>query len=146
MGIGEALMEEQTMRGNLVKAPSVLDYKTLTSLDMPEVEVILVEVPDAEGPFGAKEVGQGPLSSVVPAVANAIHNALGVRIDELPVTPEKILKALEDKAKGGSGRYGKTTEPSYIFSQPDKVARPWDSPHGEQEPYTRWQPENSEVK
>ena len=145
MALGEVLMEEQSTRGNLLKTPSVLDYKTPTSLDMPPVECIFVEVPDAEGPFGAKEMGQGPLLSVVPAVVNAIHNALGVRVDELPVTPEKILKALEDKAKGGPGRYGKTTVPSYRFSKSEKIARPWDSPHGEQKPYTRWQPEKSEV-
>ena len=145
MGLGEALMEEQVTRGILLKAPSVLDYKTPTSLDMPPVESIFVEEPDAAGPFGAKEMGQGPILSVMPALVNAIHNALGVRIDELPATPEKILKALEDKAKGGSGRYGKTTEPSFQFSKPRKVARPWDSPYGEQEPYVKWQPEQSEV-
>ena len=142
MGLGEVLMEEQLTRGILLKTPSMLDYKTPTSLDMPPVECILVEEPDAEGPFGAKEVGQGPMLSVVPALVNAIYNALGVRIDELPVTPEKILKALEDKAKGGTGRYGKTTVPTHTFAQPDKIARPWDSPQGEQELYKRWQPEN----
>ena len=141
MALGEVLMEEQVTRGILLKTPNMLDYKTPTSLDMPPVDCILVEEPDPEGPFGAKEVGQGPLLSVVPALVNAIHNALGVRIDELPITPEKILKALEDKAKGGSGRYGKTTIPPHVFSQPDKIARPWDSPEGEREPYTRWQPE-----
>jgi len=141
MALGEVLMEEQVTRGQLLKAVSVLDYKTPTTLDMPEVESLLVEDPDPEGPFGAKEVGQGPLLSVVPAIVNAIHDALGVRVDELPVTPEKILKALEDKAKGGSGRYGKTSEPAYHFAKADKIARPWDAPHGEQEPYTRWQPE-----
>jgi 4-hydroxybenzoyl-CoA reductase subunit alpha len=137
MGLGEALMEEHVMRGYQVKAPSVLDYKVLTSMDMPPVECILVEIPDAEGPFGAKEVGQGPLGSVIPALVNAVYNALGVRIDELPVTPEKILKALHDKANGGSGRYGKTAVPAHVFVNPERVARPWDSPDGERTPFAR---------
>ena len=136
MGLGDALMEEQVMRGYQVKAPSVLDYKTLTSLDMPSVETILVEVPDAEGPFGAKEVGQGPLLSVVPALVNAIHNALGIRIDELPVTPEKILRALADKAQGGPGRYGKSTVPAHDFPGRERIARPWDAPDGQKVPFT----------
>src|SRR3972149_6438483 len=82
MGLGEALMEEQAYRGTLHRGPSLLDYKMPTFLDVPPVESILVETVDPEGPFGAKEVGQGPLLPVIPAVANAIHDALGVRIDE----------------------------------------------------------------
>lgn len=127
MGLGDALMEEQKMRRHLVKAPSMLDYKTLTTLDMPPVESILVETAEAEGPFGAKEAGQGPLLPVVPALVNAVYNAVGVRIDEVPVTPEKILKALDDKAKGGSGRFGKTVVPQYKFPAPQRVPRPWDA-------------------
>ncbi len=127
MGLGDALMEEQTMRRHLVKAPSMLDYKTITTLDMPPVESILVETAEAEGPFGAKEAGQGPLLPVVPALVSAVYNALGVRIDEVPVTPEKILKALDDKAKGGSGRYGKKIIPVYKFPKPQQVPRPWDA-------------------
>ncbi|HVB47472.1 MAG TPA: molybdopterin cofactor-binding domain-containing protein, partial [Burkholderiales bacterium] len=106
MALGEALMEEQVFRrlppklsGALVhKIPSMLEYKSLTSLDMPEVDTILVEDPDPNCPFGAKEVGQGPLLPVMPAVANAIWDAVGVRIDELPITPDKVLRALEKKA------------------------------------------------
>lgn len=131
MALGEALMEEQVMRRHLVKAPSMLDYKTFTSMDMPPVETILIEHPDLEGPFGAKEAGQGPMLPVIPALVNAIYNAVGVRIDEVPVTPEKILKALSDKAKGGLGRYGKTTIPTYEFINPERVARPWDTPEGQ---------------
>ncbi|AGK99996.1 xanthine dehydrogenase family protein molybdopterin-binding subunit [Desulfoscipio gibsoniae] len=126
MGLGDALMEEQTMRRHLLKAPSMLDYKTFTTLDMPPVESILVETAEAEGPFGAKEAGQGPLLPVVPALVNAVYNAVGVRIDEVPVTPEKILKALDDKAKGGSGRYGRKMVPQYKFPKPQRVPRPWD--------------------
>lgn len=100
MGLGEALMEEMTYRGNrfgVHKFPSLLEYKSLTSMDMPEVETILVEDPDPNGPFGAKEVGQGPLLPMMPAVANAVFDALGVRVDEVPVTPEKVLRALASK-------------------------------------------------
>ena len=82
-------MEEHAFRGALHRGPSLLDYKMPTFLDMPPVESILVETIDPEGPFGAKEVGQGPLLSVIPAVANAIHDALGVRIDEIPITPTR---------------------------------------------------------
>jgi hypothetical protein len=111
MGLGEALMEEQAFRrlppklsSALVhKIPSMLEYKSLTSLDMPEVETILVEDPDPNCPFGAKEVGQGPLLPVMPAVANAIYDAVGVRIDELPITPDKVLRALELKKRRQAG-------------------------------------------
>ena len=108
MAIGEALMEEQTFRrlppklshALVHKFPSMLEYKSPTTLDMPEVFTELVENPDPRGPFGAKEVGQGPLLPVMPAVANAVYDAIGVRIDEVPITPEKILKALDAKAAG----------------------------------------------
>jgi len=72
----------------------------------------LIEDPDPNGPFGAKEVGQGPLLPVPPAVANAVYNAVGVRIDEVPITPEKVLKALREKSRGREGRYGPDSIPS----------------------------------
>ncbi len=97
MGLGEALMEEQVFRRGLHKSPSLLDYKSPTFLDMPPVESILVETHDPEGPYGAKECGQGPLLPVIPAILNAVHDATGVRIDEIPVTPAKILQALEGR-------------------------------------------------
>ena len=102
MGLGEAMMEEQVYRpgksdiGGLHKNPSKLDYKSPTSLDMPEIETILVETNDPEGPYGAKEAGQGPLLPVMPAIANAIYNAVGVRVDEVPITPDKIYKGLQN--------------------------------------------------
>ena len=79
MGLGEALMEEQVFRKGLHKIPSMLDYKSPTTLEMPEVDTILVETDDPEGPYGAKEGGQGPLLPVIPAVANAVYDAVGVR-------------------------------------------------------------------
>jgi 4-hydroxybenzoyl-CoA reductase subunit alpha len=68
-------------------------------LDSPVIEAIIVESAESEGPYGAKEAGEGSLAAVIPAVANAIYDAVGVRITELPLTPEKILKALKQKAE-----------------------------------------------
>lgn len=94
MGAGEALMEEQGYRAWMHKKPSLLDYKIPTSLDTPPIQAVIIETIDAEGPYGAKEAGEGPLNPVVPAIANAVFDAIGVRIDETPITPEKILRAL----------------------------------------------------
>ena len=100
MALGEALMEEQVFRKNgLHKFPSILDYKSPTTLESPEVETILIETNDPEGPFGAKEAGQGFLLPVIPAVANALYDAIGVRIDEIPISADKILRALEWRLK-----------------------------------------------
>jgi CO/xanthine dehydrogenase Mo-binding subunit len=101
MGYGEAIVEEQIFRGGLHKKPSLLDYKLPTSLDTPVLEAILVETMDSEGPFGAKEAGEGPLNPVVPAIANAVYDAIGVRFDETPITSEKILDALGKRDNRG---------------------------------------------
>jgi CO/xanthine dehydrogenase Mo-binding subunit len=97
MGYGEIIGEEQVFRGGLHKKPSLLDYKIPTSLDTPVLEAIIVETVDAEGPYGAKEAGEGPLNPVIPAIANAVYDAIGVRFDETPITPDKILDALAKK-------------------------------------------------
>jgi CO/xanthine dehydrogenase Mo-binding subunit len=138
MGLGEALMEEQAFRrlppklsSALVhRNPSMLDYKSLTHMDMPEVEVALIEDPDPNCPYGAKEVGQGPLLPVMPALANAIHDAVGVRIDEVPITPDKVLRALEKKAKGESPRVGPERFPAVPYPQPTFVLPPWEGGDG----------------
>ena len=138
MGLGEALMEEQVFRrlppkmshALVHKFPSLLEYKSPTSLDMPEVETILVEDPDPNCPFGAKEAGQGPLLPVMPAVANAIFDAVGVRIDELPITPDKVLRALELKAKGKEPRVGPESFPAVPFHEPMIVPPPWEGGDG----------------
>src|ERR671936_2229139 len=101
MGYGEIAVEEQIFRGGLHKKPSLLDYKLPTSLDTPALEALVVETVDAEGPFGAKEAGEGPLNPVIPAIANAVYDAIGVRFDETPITPEKILDALGKRDKRG---------------------------------------------
>src|SRR5207237_10182411 len=104
MALGETLMEEQTFRLGLHKFPSMLEYKSPTTLETPVMHTYLIETIDPEGPFGAKEAGQGPLLPVIPAVANAVHNALGVRIDEIPITPDRDLRALAEKARGHAPR------------------------------------------
>jgi len=138
MGLGEALMEEQAFRrlppklspALVHKYPSMLEYKSPTSLDMPEVFVTLVEEPDPEGPFGAKEVGQGPLLPIAPALANAVYDAVGVRVDEVPITPEKILRALEEKAAGRPARYGPERFPDIPWPEPLVVPPPWEGGDG----------------
>jgi 4-hydroxybenzoyl-CoA reductase alpha subunit len=140
MGLGEALMEEQSFRrlpeklsGALVhRAPSMLDYKSLTSLDMPDVEVALIEDPDPNCPYGAKEVGQGPLLPVMPAVANAIFDAVGVRIDEIPITPDKVLRALELKNSGKNPRVGPESFPAVPYPEPTFVLPPWEEGDGKE--------------
>src|SRR5579859_2072715 len=124
MGLGEALMEEQEFRKGLHKWPSMLEYKSPTFLDMPEVETFIVETNDPEGPYGAKEAGQGPLLPVPPALCAAIHDALGVWIDEIPVTPEKIVEALRRKEKGEEPRYGPPRFPAIPYPPTIKVEPP----------------------
>ena len=138
MGIGEALMEEQAFRrlpprlshALVHKFPSILEYKSPTTLDMPEIFTELIEHPDAAGPFGAKEVGQGPLLPIMPAVANAVYDAVGVRIDEVPITPQKIVKALQAKAAGRDARYGPPSFPQIRWPEPLLVAPPWEGGDG----------------
>ncbi|MFQ5850919.1 MAG: xanthine dehydrogenase family protein molybdopterin-binding subunit [Candidatus Binatia bacterium] len=114
MALGEVLMEEQVFRKTgLHKIPSILEYKSPTTLETPEIETILVETNDPEGPFGAKEAGQGPLLPVIPAVANAVYDAIGVRVDEIPITPDKVLRALD-------GRLRSISIPSFEFPPPIK--------------------------
>jgi 4-hydroxybenzoyl-CoA reductase alpha subunit len=124
MALGEALYEQHTFRDGLLDSTSVLDYKTPTTLEMPEVHTSLVETIDPNGPFGAKEAGQGPLLPVVPAVANALHDAIGVRFDEVPITPDKVLRALDLVAKGKLARVGPRAMPEFDFPEPYRVEPP----------------------
>jgi 4-hydroxybenzoyl-CoA reductase subunit alpha len=133
MGLGEALMEDMAYRENrgiVHKIPSLLEYKSPTTLEMCDVETHLIEDPDPNGPFGAKEVGQGPLLPVPPAVANAVFDAVGVRVDEIPIRPENVLRALRDKARGGPGRVGPTSFPEIPWPEPTRVPTPWEGGDG----------------
>ena len=124
MGLGEALMEEQTFRNGVHKWPSMLEYKSPTFLDMPEVQTFIVETIDPEGPYGAKEAGQGPLLPVIPAVSSAVFDALGVWVDEIPVTPEKVIEALRRKGKGEPARFGPSHFPAIPYPPCIKVDPP----------------------
>lgn len=99
IGLGQALQEEMLWEKGRLMNPGLLEYRSASTLESPPIEPILVESNDPEGPFGAKEAGEGSLAAVIPAVASAIFNALGVWITSLPITPEKILKALEGKKR-----------------------------------------------
>jgi 4-hydroxybenzoyl-CoA reductase alpha subunit len=97
MGFAEAVFEEHEFRPNgLHRGPSLLDYKLPTTLDTPELESLIVESIDPEGPYGAKEAGEGPLHPSIPAIANAIHDAVGIRLDALPFTPARVLRAIAE--------------------------------------------------
>ena len=98
-GLAQTFYEELITERGLVMNPSFLEYKVPTVLDMPEMKTLLVEDPDPEGPFGAKGMSEGCQIATAPALANAIYRAVGVRVKELPVTPEKILEELGRKEK-----------------------------------------------
>jgi len=108
MGFGEALMEEQVFKSadhgrlGLHNAPSLLDYRIPTSLDTPELEAFIVESNDPEGPYGAKEAGEGPLHPSIPAIANAIYDAIGVRMDRLPFSPPNVWRRIEEARRAGT--------------------------------------------
>jgi CO/xanthine dehydrogenase Mo-binding subunit len=78
-----------------------LDYKIPTSLDTPELQSLIVESIDPEGPYGAKEAGEGPLHPAIPAIANAVYDAVGIRMDSLPFSPPRVWRALEQAREGG---------------------------------------------
>ncbi len=99
MGIGYALTEQLVLKNGKVINPDFRDYKILTAADIPNIEAIVVETDDPSGPFGAKGIGEPGLVPTAPAIANAIYDAIGVRIKDLPITPEKILAALKGKTK-----------------------------------------------
>ncbi|MFT7485525.1 MAG: 4-hydroxybenzoyl-CoA reductase subunit alpha [Candidatus Paceibacteria bacterium] len=99
MGAAEVTMEDHRVnRFGLHSGPSLLDYRIPTSLDTPDIEALIVESIDPEGPYGAKEAGEGPLHSVIPAIANAVYDAVGIRLRHLPFTPGKVLAALDEQA------------------------------------------------
>jgi len=132
MGLGEAVMEEQAFRrlpkklsSSLVhKMPSMLEYKSQGFHDMPEMTCYMIETDDERGPYGAKEAGQGPLLPVMPALANAIFDAVGVRVDQVPIHPDMVLKALAAKKKGREPRVGPTKFPDIDYGEPLVVLTP----------------------
>ena len=122
MGFAEALLEEQAYKPaapghpfGLHHGPSLLDYRLPTSLDTPEIHSLIVESVDPEGPYGAKEAGEGPLHPSVPAIANAIHDALGVRCDRLPFSPPAVRTLL---AAGGARERWERTRAAFTDAVP----------------------------
>jgi 4-hydroxybenzoyl-CoA reductase subunit alpha len=99
MGMGQALSEETRYEHGLPMHASLLEYRVPTIAESPPIEVHIVESLDPNGPFGAKEAGEGSLSGFLPAVANAIADAIGIRFDTLPITPDKILEALAKRQR-----------------------------------------------
>jgi xanthine dehydrogenase molybdenum-binding subunit len=99
IGVGYGLTEEMKLEQGKVMNPNFLDYKMLTAMDVVPVEPIVIEPGDEDGPYGAKGIGEPGLVPTAPAIANAIYDAVGVRITSLPITPEKVLAALKEKKK-----------------------------------------------
>jgi CO/xanthine dehydrogenase Mo-binding subunit len=93
MGIG--LWEEMMFDGEgKLRNPSLLDYRMPTALDVPNIETHIVEVPSEDGPYGARGIGEPSIIPGAAAIANAVEDAIGVRVHEIPITPERILRAL----------------------------------------------------
>jgi 4-hydroxybenzoyl-CoA reductase subunit alpha len=97
MGMGQALTEEMVWKDGMLMNPGLLEYRSPSAVESPEIEPIIVESIDPEGPFGAKEASEGSLAATIPAIANAIYDAIGVRLRESPFTPERVLAALREK-------------------------------------------------
>jgi 4-hydroxybenzoyl-CoA reductase subunit alpha len=97
MGLGQALQEEMVWKDGLLMNPGMLEYRSPSSAESPEIECFIVESIDPEGPFGAKEAGEGSLAATIPVISNAIYDAIGIRLREAPFTPERILAAIRDR-------------------------------------------------
>jgi CO/xanthine dehydrogenase Mo-binding subunit len=106
MGLGFALSEEVALNKGRVLNPSLANYLIPTAVDTPEIVTIIVEDPYPDGPFGAKGVGEPGAVPTAGAVANAVFDAVGVRITRLPVTAERVWKALQERGKGRSAACG----------------------------------------
>lgn len=100
MGLGYGIMEDINLQSGRIKHDRFTSYLIPTALDMPDIDKIIIEEPEATGPYGAKGIGEPVLVAVAPAILNAIYNAVGVRMKEIPVTPERLLKALKVKERG----------------------------------------------
>ncbi len=99
MGMGQAMCEETRYLDGLPAHASFLEYRMPTIVESPPIEVFIVESHDPNGPFGAKEASEGALAGFAPALVNAIANAIGIDLDELPVTPDRVMQALVDRRR-----------------------------------------------
>ena len=128
MGAAEALLESHDFKpaaqfhgAGIHNGPSLLDYRIPTSMDTPEFQSLIIESVDPEGPYGAKEAGEGPLHPSVPAIANAIYDALGIRCDRLPFGPPTVLRLLRE---GGARERWETARAQAKASTANPAARP----------------------
>ena len=103
MGLGQVLSEEMRYLGGRITNTNLLDYKILGPHETPDINVIIVESEDKEGPFGGKEAGEGPLLPILPAVGNAVYNAVGYRAHSLPIRPEDVYRHLQKLKKSDAG-------------------------------------------
>jgi CO/xanthine dehydrogenase Mo-binding subunit len=99
MGLGYALVEEVIVKDGVIKNPEMSTYLVPTSMDVPEIYPIIIEELEASGPYGAKGVGEPALVPTAAAIANAVSDALGVRIYDLPMTPERVVDAIKSAQK-----------------------------------------------
>jgi 4-hydroxybenzoyl-CoA reductase subunit alpha len=106
MGMGQAMSEETAYHEGLLVTGNMLDYRVPTIEDSPPIEVGIIESNDPHGPFGAKEAGEGSLAAFLPALTNAIADAIGLRCNTLPVTPDRVFAALEKQRRAGKGSAG----------------------------------------
>jgi 4-hydroxybenzoyl-CoA reductase subunit alpha len=104
MGMGQAMGEEVAYHAGLMLTANMLDYRVPTIQDSPPIEVGIVESNDPHGPFGAKEAGEGSLAAFLPALTNAIAEAIGVRFNDLPVTPDRVFEAIEKQRRRARGK------------------------------------------
>jgi len=102
MGLGQALMEEMVYDNGATQNPSFLEYKIPSAFEQPVVDIVPCYSDDSEGPFGAKEAGEGILAPIIPAIANAVYDAVGIRLAQLPMRPDRVLSALARQQKKGS--------------------------------------------
>jgi len=103
MGMGQAMSEEAAYHDGLMLTANMLDYRVPTIQDSPPIEVGIVESNDPHGPFGAKEAGEGSLAAFLPALTNAIADAIGIRFNDLPVTPDRVFEAIEKRRRKSNG-------------------------------------------
>jgi 4-hydroxybenzoyl-CoA reductase subunit alpha len=103
MGLGQALQEELVWKDGLIMNPGLLEYRSPSAAESPHIETFIVESSDPEGPFGAKEAGEGSLAATIPAIANAIYDAIGIRLRETPFTPDRVLAALRKRRALANG-------------------------------------------
>jgi CO/xanthine dehydrogenase Mo-binding subunit len=103
-GLGYTIYEELKLKNGKMLNPNFRDYRMMTALDMPPIVTKYDYPPDSEGPFGAKECGEGTTAPIAPAIANAIHMATGLYVSELPLDPENVWRMLKDQGKIKTGK------------------------------------------